>query len=95
MKSKVHLVVSCDYAGTTNFFGDFFPEKSYVSFAVSVSGNENLVSVLESIAGLISANVCTSRKEAEAIAAAWNETYEKNGTFYYNRKMIPAAEATA
>lgn len=95
MKNKVHLVVSCDYAGTTNFFGDYYPEKSYVAFAVSTSGCNNLVSLLDSIGGLVSANVCNSRKEAEEIAEAWNETYKKNGTFYCNRETIPAKEASA
>lgn len=93
MKSKVNLVVCCDYAGTKNFFGDYYPEKSYVAFAVSVSGSDNLVCVLDRIGGLVSANVCNSRKEAEEIARAWNETYKKNGTYFYGREMIPAKEA--
>lgn len=69
------------------------PEESYVAFAVSASGCENLVWVLDHIGGLVSANVCNSRKEAEEIARAWNETYKKNGTYFYNREMIPAKEA--
>lgn len=93
MKSKVNLVVCCDYAGTKNCFGDYFPEKSYVAFAVSASGCDNLVCVLDRIGGLVSANVCNSRKEAEEIARAWNETYKKNGTYFYDREMIPAKEA--
>ena len=93
MKSKVNLVVCCDYAGTKNCFGDYFPEESYVAFAVSTSGCNDLVSLLDSIGGLVTANVCNSRKEAEEIARAWNETYKKNGTYCYDREMIPAKEA--
>ena len=94
MKSKVNLVVCCDYAGTKNCFGDYyFPEKSCVAFAVSVSGYENLVAALARIGGLVTANVCHSRKEAEEIARAWNETYKKNGIYFYDREMIPAKEA--
>lgn len=93
MKSKVNLVVCCDYAGTKNCFGDYFPEKSYGAFAVSTSGCNDLVSLLDSIGGLVTANVCNSRKEAEEIARAWNETYKKNGTYFYGREMIPAKEA--
>ena len=95
MKNKVHLVVSCDYAGTKDCFGDYFPENSFVAFAVSASGCDNLVCVLDHIGGLVSANVCSSRREAEEIARAWNETYKKNGTYFYNREMIPAKEAFA
>lgn len=93
MKSKVNLVVCCDYAGTKDCFGNYFPEKSYVAFAVSVSGSDNLVHALDIIGGLVSANVCNSRKEAEEIARAWNETFKKNGTYFYDREMIPAKEA--
>lgn len=93
MKSKVNLVVCCDYAGTKNCFGDYYPEESYVAFAVSTSGCNNLVSLLDSIGGLVTANVCNSRKEAEEIARAWNETFKKNGTYFYDRETIPAKEA--
>ena len=93
MKSKVNLVVCCDYAGTKDCFGDYYPEESYVAFAVSTSGCNDLVSLLDSIGGLVTANVCNSRKEAEEIARAWNETYKKNGTYFYGREMIPAKEA--
>ena len=48
---------------------------------------------LDRIGGLVTANVCNSRKEAEEIARAWNETYKKNGTYCYDREMIPAKEA--
>lgn len=95
MKSKVNLVVCCDYAGTKDCFGDYYPEESYVAFAVSCSGCDNLVYVLDRIGGLVTANVCNSRKEAEEIARAWNETYKKNGTYFYDRKMIPAEEVPA
>ena len=93
MKSKVNLVVCCDYAGTKDCFGNYYPEESYVAFAVSTSGCNNLVSLLDSIGGLVTANVCNSRKEAEEIARAWNETYKKNGTYFCDREMIPAKEA--
>lgn len=93
MKSKVNLVVCCDYAGTKDCFGNYYPEESYVAFAVSTSGYNNLVSLLDSIGGLVTANVCNSRKEAEEIARAWNETYKNNGTYFYDREMIPAKEA--
>ena len=93
MKSKVNLVVCCDYDGTKDCFGNYYPEESYVAFAVSTSGCNDLVSFLDSIGGLVTANVCNSRKEAEEIARAWNETYKKNGTYFYDREMIPAKEA--
>lgn len=93
MKSKVNLVVCCDYAGTKDCFGDYYPKESYVAFAVSTSGCNNLVSLLDSIGGLVTANVCNSRKEAEEIARAWNETYKNNGTYFCDREMIPAKEA--
>lgn len=94
MLKKVNFVVTCDYAGSKNFFGDVYPENSFVSFAWSTSGCNNLLSVLDGIGGLKTVNICTSFKRAEEIANAWNETYKQNGTYFDRAQCASACKVT-
>lgn len=71
MKDKVYIVVTTTENGKN------------VSFAVDFAGSCNLVSVLASIPGLTSANICKSKKAAAEIADDWNECYKANGTYMY------------
>ena len=91
MLKKVNFVVICDYAGSEKFLtGETYPEKSFVALPWSTSGNNNFLSVLDGIGGLKTVNICSSFKEAEAIAADWNEGFKLNGT-YYDRKQCQEA----
>ena len=60
--------------------------KDLYSFVTSVSQNSNIVAVLEGLPGLGTANIYTRRKDAEEIAAFWNECYKNNGTYRYMRR---------
>ena len=72
-KNKTYIVIDIQENG-----------KSFAS-TLAVSGNENLCCALKKINGLVSANICSSKKDAEEIAAFWNDCYKKNG-----RYMFPA-----
>ena len=54
-------------------------EKNYAS-VLKVSGTDNLLFSLQ-IPGIAAANICNTKKEAENIAAFWNECYKKNKTY--------------
>lgn len=55
--------------------------KNY-AYAVKVSESDNLLSKLV-IKGIIAANLCGSRKEAEEIVTAWNECFKSNGSYMF------------
>lgn len=86
MKKNVYLVISKDCAGEDSFNGNVYPENSYLAFALSVPACNNLVSELSRISGIMTANVCASRKEAEEIAEDWNWQYRQNGTYCFDKR---------
>lgn len=45
-----------------------------------VSNQDNILHVLNMYAGMMHANICNSKREADAVARAWNESYKRNGT---------------
>lgn len=49
----------------------------FYSFCERISNNNNLVGYAKQAYAM---NACDSKKEAVAIAAAWNEAYTRNGT---------------
>lgn len=71
MNKKVFMVVSVSENG-----------KNY-AYALRFGANNNLVSVLSSIANLASANICGTWTAAKEIASAWNEAYKANGTYLF------------
>jgi hypothetical protein len=71
MNKNVFMVVSVSENG-----------KNY-AYALRFGSNNNLVSVLSSIANLVSANVCDTWTAAKEIANAWNEAYKANGTYLF------------
>ena len=48
-----------------------------------VSAQDNLLSVLNMYEGIKHANICTTKREADTIAAAWNDSYKRNGTYLF------------
>lgn len=48
--------------------------KNY-AYAVKVSESDNLLSKL-AIKGIAAANLCSTKKEAEEVVTAWNETFK-------------------
>ena len=53
-------------------------EKNY-AYAIKVNESENLLSKLK-IKGIIHANICSTKKQAEKVVNYWNECYKNNGT---------------
>lgn len=78
MKSKVHIVYQAAQDG------------GMYAAALTLPGSTDLISSLSTIRGIISANVCTSRKEAEAIPAAWNEGFRQAGTCLFQEGGVSA-----
>lgn len=57
---------------------------NHYSYVLQASENENVYSVLKRIPGIMSANICRTRKEAHEIVDFWNEAYKKNGTYKFD-----------
>lgn len=53
----------------------------YYADVMKVSTFDNVASKLEMVGGLKYANICCSKKEAEGIKIAWNESYKTNGIY--------------
>lgn len=64
------------------------PDPGYYADVLRIGSNENLCSLLASIGGLKCANVFSSRKEAEAVAQMWNESYKRNGTYFFSVRYL-------
>lgn len=52
------------------------------AFAIAVSPSDNLLHALD-IAGISAANICQSKREAQEIAQAWNDSYRANGSYLW------------
>lgn len=55
-------------------------EPGYYAAVLRVSTQDNILHVLNMYAGMMRANICSSKREADAVARAWNESYKRNGT---------------
>lgn len=55
-------------------------EPGYYADVLRVSTQDNILHVLNMYAGVMYANICNSKREADAVARAWNEDYKRNGT---------------
>lgn len=56
----------------------------YYADIMRVSTQDNIASRLDIIGGLLHANICRTKKEAQDIKDAWNEAYKLNGTYIYD-----------
>lgn len=56
----------------------------FYSWAYKTPSRNNLCSVLDGFANLITANVCDSFREAKEIVSAWNDAYRTNGTYLFD-----------
>lgn len=55
-------------------------EPGYYADVLRVSTQDNILHVLNMYAGMMHAYICSSKREANAVARAWNESYKRNGT---------------
>lgn len=55
----------------------------FYAYAMRVSTADNLLSKL-SRKSLVTANICTSKKEAGSLVTAWNEAHKENGRYMFD-----------
>jgi len=55
--------------------------KNY-AYVLKVSESDNLLSKL-AIKGITAANLCSTKKEAFQVAAAWNKSFKNNGSYMF------------
>lgn len=58
----------------------------YYAFTVRTAQNNNLISVLNGIADIVSANVYRTKKECDEVTQFWNQCYIRNGTYLFSKK---------
>ena len=56
--------------------------RKYYSYMIKHNNSNNLLNVAK-IKGILSANICDTKKEAERIVEQWNESYKQNGTYMF------------
>ena len=56
----------------------------YYAYVISCTASDNLKSVLQSIGGLLHANIFPTKKEARAAAELWNNSYKINKTYLFS-----------
>lgn len=54
------------------------------AFVLRTSAQDNILSLLNMYGGINFASVCTTKREAETIAADWNDSYKRDGTYLYD-----------
>ena len=85
--SKIYMAVTvCQDRNETTFSPREKEEYSpgYYAYVVSCEAGENLKFALDCIGGLRVAHLCSTKKEAEAIVTAWNESYKANGEYLFD-----------
>jgi len=55
----------------------------FYSYADAIQNCNNLVSIFAGIKNLYTANACDTRRQADEIARAWNDSYKQNGTYMF------------
>ena len=60
------------------------PDPGLLSFVIRVSEQDNILSKLSTVGGLISANICSTKKKAESLVDLWNQTYKANGEHLFS-----------
>ena len=59
------------------------PDGKLYAAASPFTTNDNLAWQFDPASGTVTANIFETKKQAEAIAAMWNEAYKRNGTYAY------------
>ena len=57
--------------------------RKYYSYMIKHNNSNNFLNVAK-IKGILSANICDTKKEAERIVEQWNESYKQNGTYMFD-----------
>ena len=76
----IYIVITEDFAKEVTNVADTYGAHKYYASVIRESRANNLLWIMRRYNKAIHANVCSTKKEAEALAQAWNEAYENNGT---------------
>ena len=60
------------------------PDPGLYSYVVRLIDQDNIISKLSAIGGLIAANICSTKKQAESLVDLWNQTYKTNGEHLFS-----------
>ena len=60
------------------------PDGKLYAVASPFSTSKNLAWEFDPAHGTVTANICETKKRAQEIAAVWNESFRKNGTYAYS-----------
>lgn len=62
-----------------------------LAYVLKVLPCENLLHVLQSRPNVEFVNICESKREAQEVANAWNQSYWNNGTYFFSKCLFPAS----
>lgn len=80
--NKYFYIVFAAKAGTLfEIYKD--DQEKYYADIMRVSTMDNIASRLENIGGLMHANICQSKKEAENIRDIWNKSYQEKNIYAF------------
>ena len=71
MKKNSYIVVTVSENG------------KYYAYMIKHNNSNNLLNIAN-IKGILHANICDTKKEAERIVEQWNESYKQNGTYMFD-----------
>lgn len=84
--TKLYFACNFDYTGDRNLFtGEQINEgrEAYFADVVAIGRYDNILTAFQHFGGIITANLMPSKKAAQELCDAWNETYKHNGTYAF------------
>ena len=84
MNKYFYIVFAAEAGSLLDLYKDFQKDKkTYYADIMRVSTMDNIASRLENIGGLMHANICQSKKEAEKIRDIWNKSYQEKNIYAF------------
>jgi hypothetical protein len=81
--NKYFYIVFAAKAASPLFETEKDDKTRYYAGIMRVSSMDNIASRLENIGGLMHANICQSKKEAENIRDIWNKSYQGKNIYAF------------
>lgn len=81
-----YIVVAIEQNKNENIFTETTPEykAGYYSYVIKCTESTNIKNTLESVQGLLHANIYPTKKQATEVVTRWNATYKANNTYLFN-----------
>lgn len=85
--SKIYMAVTVCQDRNESIFeprenAEYSP--GYYSYVLPCKAGGNLKFALDCIGGLQLAHLCNTKREAEDLVTAWNDSYKANGTYLFD-----------